>query len=242
MEAMPRPVYVDFSIKPENESSIPDMCRNAIRLGFSALGLTLDPSATPRETRAVRKMAADWSPRLELYTRTEIAPRRRRSLLKMLGKLRNRFEVVSVRCVSNNVALVAARDRRVDSILFPCDGNLRMSGGVASTCRNLLEIELQPLIMSQDERRRICFLRLRRDLRRALSAGVPITASSGARDVLQQRSPLALSSVLAALGVGRSQSIRAAGSAAISRLEANRRKLSGRYREVDVTVKKRLGS
>lgn len=237
---MARTVFVDLSIKPKEKSVIPDMCRNAIRLGFSALGLTLDRSATPQEIQEVKRMAAAFEPRLELFTRTEIAPARRRILLKMLGALRNRFEVISVRCVSREVALVAARDRRVDSVLFPCDGNLRMSTGVASTCRNLLEVELQPLIMGRGERRRICFLRLRKDLRTALGAGVPIAASSGARDLLQQRSPLALSSVLTALGVGRSESTKAIGSLVTLRLDANRRKLSGHYLEAGVAVTKRL--
>lgn len=163
-------------------------------------------------------MAADLKPRLELFTRTEIAPPNRRILLKMLRELRNNFEMISVRCVSNEAALVAARDRRVDTVLFPCDGNLRMSAGVASTCRNLLEVELQPLIMGQGERRRTCFLRLRRDVRRALNAGIPVVASSGARDLLQQRSPMALSSILTALGLGRSESIKAIGSPTFSSL------------------------
>jgi len=239
VEATPRSAFVDLSIKPRDKSLIREMCRNAITLGFSALGLTLDPSATPEEMGAVKSMVADFEPQLEVFTRAEIAPRKRRSLLNMLSQVRNRFEVVSVRCVSNEVALVAARDRRVDSVLFPCDGNLRMSAGVASICRNLLEVELQPLIMDQGERRRRCFLLLSQDLRMALAAGLPVAVSSGARDLLQQRSPLALSSILAALGVGGSEAAKAMGSLVISRLQANRRKLSHHYLEDGVAVAKR---
>jgi len=239
--ATPRSAFIDLSIKPRQEGVIPDMCRSAIELGFSALGLTLDPSATPEEARAVKTMAAEFRPRLEVFTRVEIAPRGRRSLLKMLAQLRNRFEVVSVRCISKEVALIAARDRRVDSILFPCDGNVRMSPGVASICRNFLEAELQPIITNQGEWRRRCYLHLNQDVRTALVAGLPVTASSGAQDPLQQRSPLALSSILTALGVGRREATMGIGSLIISRLEANRRKLSDRYLEEGVAVAKRLG-
>lgn len=232
-------MFIDLSIKPEEKSIIPDMCRNALRLGFSAVGLTLDQSTTPQEIQAVKRVTADFKPRLELFTRTEIAPPNRRILLKMLRGLRNRFEMISVRCVSNETALVSARDRRVDTVFFPCDGNLRMSTGVASTFRNLLELELQPLIMGQGERRRTCFLRLRRDVRRALQAGVPIVASSGARDLLQQRSPLALSSILTTLGLDRSESIKAIGSPTLSMLEPNRLRFSQHHLEVGVVVTKK---
>lgn len=175
-------------IPPLDESTIEGMVSVASKLGTSTLGVTFDGGSKKETIKNVERICNEHG--VDLVTRIDITVPTRAHLLRELGKVRRRFELVGVACVNESVAHAAAKDRRVDIIDFP--GNRSLTNGVAelaSRGMTAFEINACEIIGLRGFPRIRLLSKLRREVKIAERHGVPIVLSSGARDRFMLRAP-----------------------------------------------------
>ena len=136
---------------------------------------------------------------LEVFTRADFACSRRQDLLKLLRRFRRLFDIISVKCLNHAIALVAARDRRVDAIFFDLlRGNVWFDHSIANVCRAAFEFNLRPLIEDAS-----LLSKAMREMRIAEEHKLNIVISSGCTSPAFVRTPSQLSAVGVMLGLER---------------------------------------
>jgi len=236
--------FADLHLKPslKDLEQIKGMVNKSAELGFRMIGLTFPPNIGFDKIGQMRRICHDAG--VDLVTRVDLTPKSRRELLNDLRKLRRRFEIISVLCISKVVARQAAKDRRVDLLSFPIAEYPkvffdRAEAELASSALACLEIDMKPLL-SLKGFRRIRFLSvLRREVTTAESLKVPIILSSGATDPWFLRKPQDLASLGFLFGLDLPMALNALSDAPLGIVERNRQKLSSDYVAPGVRVVRR---
>jgi RNase P/RNase MRP subunit p30 len=176
---------VDLHLCPQlhSPSHTKLMIEKAVELGYKTLGMPFPARYSKEEIEAVGELCSKLG--VDLVTRVDLAPKTVGELLKNLRFLRRRAEVVAVNCFSKAVARQAAKDRRVDLLSFPSPSPRshffdHAEAELASGALAALEIEMAPLLRLQGFRRCLLLSTLRKEIRVAKKAGVPVILSSGA--------------------------------------------------------------
>ncbi|MEM4636916.1 MAG: RNase P subunit p30 family protein, partial [Nitrososphaerota archaeon] len=146
--------------------------------------------------------------------------------LKELRKCRGSYEVVTVICRNLEVALVAVRDGRIDSIIIPPDKNYRIDKGVASTIKNAVEIPFKWIL---DEKSRRMFLKTVSEIILHLSRRTNIIVSSSASKPMELRGPYEMSSLLQIYSIDKKTALDAVSEIPSKIIEENLIKLSPNY-------------
>ena len=187
-------MFVDLHLCPplKNFDQVERMIVKSSELGYRLVGISLPPSVTQDEVSLLQKICNDA--KIDFVARTDFTPKTPRELLQDLRRFRRRFEVVSVTCTSKRVARQAAKDRRVDLILFPATDIHkrffdRAEAELASKALSCLEIEMAPLLSLSGFSRIRLLSRLRREVAIAKKFNVPVVISSGATNECLMRSP-----------------------------------------------------
>ena len=222
--------WVDLHVRPPlADEAIRNVASTASMLGYSMLGLVFTEAASKEKIGEVRKICADYG--IDLVSRVDLMVGNRSELLSMLRKVRRRFEVVGVVCVSGAIAHVAARDQRVDVLNFPA--NRMLTKGVAELASGgmtALEINAIEIIGTRGFPRINLLSKFRQEARIARRYGVPIVASSGARDKFALRAPRDLAFLVASLLDVESQTaLKLVSENPLGIVERNREKLSPRH-------------
>lgn len=196
-------------------------------LGYRLVAIPLEPQLPRHRARELKAMASELG--LDFVTRTDVRARGRNDLLSALRRLRRRFELIGVICQNKEIARVAARDRRVDLLLFPPEAGRRFFDGaeaeLASSSNCALEIEIMPLF-KLDKLSRIKLLAvLREEVAIAREYGVPIVISSGADRPILMRKPRELACLATFLGLSLEEALDAISNIPLSLVERNRAKL-----------------
>jgi len=190
---------VDLHVIPrlEDEESWLQTAQLLRVAGYSAVGLTVPTGLIDYRLRSLRQSFADAG--LEVFTRADFACSRRQDLLKLLRRFRRLFDIISVKCLNHTIALVAARDRRVDVIFFePPRGNVWFDHSIANVCRAAFEFNLRPLMEDAS-----LLSKAMRETRIAEEHKVKIVMSSGCTSPAFVRTPAQLSAVGVMLGLER---------------------------------------
>ena len=110
--------FVDLNLRPliRDIGQVETMVNKSSELGYHCVGISIPQGAKRKEIRMLEKICNDVG--IDLATRVDLFPKTPRELLSNLRRVRRRFEVVSVICASKPVARQAAKDRRVDLLLF----------------------------------------------------------------------------------------------------------------------------
>jgi len=239
--------FVDLCIRPDlrNTKLVREMASLCSEMGFSAVGVLFSPRAGEELVRSVGRIFSDEG--LDMASRTHLEVRGRGELLQALRRVRRRFEVVSVGCLTREVARVAARDRRVDLLRFPSNPKERArlwfdraEANLASSSNTAYELCIDQLLELEVQELSSMLRILSIEVRNAVKAGVPVVASSWASDRYGLRPPRDMASVLVAVGMEVSDALRAVSKNPMELVERNREKLSPSYVMPGVRVVDRL--
>jgi len=213
--------YVDFWINLTDEVDLSEMISEAKKLGFRSVVVS---SVDESRLKEFKKLSEDF--KIEVYRKLILEPKDRLTLLKNLRAYRGEYEVVSVICSNLEVALTAARDSRVDSLILPPSKRFRIDKGVAALISNSVELPFKWFI---DEASRREFIRVASEIVNYLSRKTSIIVSSSASKPFELRSPHELASLLQVLGLDRSTALDAVSIIPGKIIETNLVKLSSSY-------------
>jgi RNase P/RNase MRP subunit p30 len=171
---------------------------------------------------------------IDSAARVDLTPRSPNDLLRSLRRLRRKYELVAVNCVSKAVARQAAKDHRVDLIAFPSNVPRerffdRAEARVASEGTAALEINMSMLLQTSGYPRARLLSCLRKEAAIAKKAAVPVVMSSHATDKFQLRGPADFASLATLLGMDNVSALEAVSTVPFSIVRRNREKLDSNY-------------
>lgn len=213
--------YVDFWVKGKDYESSLKLLRTLKRLGFSDAVMELSEDLLER-IEELRRAGGELG--LNVYRKLVIAPNSRKELLRILRGNRGKFEVITVLCENLEVALVAARDSRVDSLVIPPKPRFRFDKGVAATVKNCVELPFSQYLSDKQ-----AFLETALRLVETLRRKTELIVSSAASNPLELRGPKELASLPWILGCSQEKALNSVSKTPRSILERNLLKLSKRY-------------
>lgn len=214
-------MYVDFWVKGEDYESSLELLRTLKRLGFSDAVMELGEDLLER-IEELRRAGGELG--LNVHRKLVIAPKSRKELLRILRGNRGKFEVITIICENLEVALVAARDSRVDSLVIPPKPRFRFDKGVAATIKNCVELPFSQYLSDKE-----AFLETALRLVEILGRKAELIVSSAASNPLELRGPRELASLPWVLGYPQEKSLNSVSKTPRSILERNLLKLSKRY-------------
>jgi RNase P/RNase MRP subunit p30 len=147
-----RRVFADLHLRVnvKDAAGTSRVMEKAARLGYGLVGVPLAAEVRADVVARLRAVCGEFG--LDFASRVDLRPRSAGELLRLLRRVRRRFEVVCVCCESKAVARQAAKDRRVDLLSFPLlDFRRRFfdraeaelaCGGLAG-----LEVDVKPLLV-----------------------------------------------------------------------------------------------
>ena len=224
-----------------DEGEFRALLERARKMGFHAVSIPLDPGLRARELSRLKEIASEVG--LDFATRVDLAPENRPELLRALRRLRRRFEFIGVLCQNKEVARVAARDRRVDFLMFPLEPKKRYfdrsEAELASGSNCALEIDLMPIFKLPLEARIKLLARLRGEVALAGRYGVPVVICSGAPEPMMMRRPRELAYLATLLDLGFEDALDALSKTPLAMLERNRAKLDPSFVAPGIRVVRR---
>lgn len=236
--------FVDLRLRPSinDLDQVERMVRKSSELGYELVGIPLPPNVTRDKVDQLQRICGDA--KVDLVARVDFTPKTPRALLHDLRSFRRRFEIISVTCTSKGVARQAAKDRRVDLLLFPAI-NLRKrffdraEAELASKALSCLEIEMAPLLLLSGSPRIRLLSRLRREVAIAKRFNVPVVFSSGATNKCLMRGPHDYAALATLFDMPLPYALRALSKDPLAIVERNREKLSPDYVAPGIRVVRR---
>ena len=230
--------FIDLQVRfPETLEKAELLARHLRKLGFKAAALTVSTPRKPEGLQAVREVFAKYG--VDAPLRLNLKPKSSAELLEALRAHRRSFEVVSVVCLGKQAARQAAKDHRVDTLMFPskavrlldeAEVELARVSGVA------VEFSLS-MLLKLGEALPAYLAEARRNVKKALKKGVPLVFSSGASDVYGLRAPRDLAAVAETmLDLPDPVKVSTVSHVPMAILERNRGKLSSSFVELGVRL------
>ncbi len=217
---------------PANKGDFSKIVSKAADLGFHLIGLQSSPQNFEEEHSSLQELCTRQN--IDLVSRVDVKPKSQGDLIRLLRRLRRKFEVICVLCESKEVARQAAKDHRVDLINFP---NIdfhrnyfdRAEAELASKSSTALELDLRPLLLSSGPSRVKLLSGLRREAAIALEFQVPIVISSAASDEWLLRKPREMAVLAELFGLSETQALNAVSINPQEMVTRNREKLCESY-------------
>jgi len=206
--------------------------RRVAALGYGLVGVPLAAETRGEEVGRLREVFGGVG--LDFVSRVDLRPRNAGELVRVLRRVRRRFEVVCVLCENKIVARQAARDRRVDLLSFPLlDFRRRFfdeaEAELASVGLSALEVDVKPLLVLEGAARVRLLSWLRREISVARRFGVPVVVSSGVSAELLLRKPREMAALGFLFGLDKVSGLDAVSRNAGAIVERNREKLSAGF-------------
>lgn len=230
--------FADLHLNISKEEDVKDVLSFLTKLGYGMVGLVSDLNG---------KKVEDWkrigeSLGIDVVSRINLQPASTGELLRMLRKLRRRFEVIAVICTSKHIARLAARDRRVDLLVFPTR-NLNFfdnsEAQLASKSNACLELNIKHIIETPRRFLPKVLFELKRVVKIAKKYEVPIITCSGATCIYEVKAPKDLASIPYILGLTEEEALQTVLLNPKAIVEKNRIKLSKNFVGVGVYVLER---
>ncbi|MBS7658037.1 MAG: RNase P subunit p30 family protein [Candidatus Bathyarchaeia archaeon] len=218
--------YCDLHLKLENEKEIFEAAKLIKEIGFKLVGLTFQPNASIVKIKELKKFFQEFN--VDLASRIDLKPNNKMELLSNLRKLRRKFEIISVECTSNKIAVTAARDRRVDLISFPLNFKTKFTHSIAHVLVGALEINLIDLIISKIPRT-IVLNKFINEVFVAKLNNTPIVISSGATNMFLIKAPREMAACSLLFKLEPLEALDSVSTVPLSIVERNRVKLSRFY-------------
>ena len=204
----------------------------SFELGYQTVGIAFPVDIQRDLLLRLRKICSDA--KVDLVTRTDLAPKTPNELLNHLRRYRQRFELISVTCLSKPVARQAAKDRRVDILSFPIFDRKRLffdhaEAELASKSYASVEIEMSSLLRSKGFQRIHLLASLRKIVTTARKFHVSIVISSGATNPYLMRRPRDFASLAFLFSMDPSDALCSLSECPLIMVNRNREKLSPDY-------------
>lgn len=226
--------FADLHLEPDfsRKEQMDRLIQTASHLGFNLVGVSLSPSGFRDSTDFLSGICKDYG--VDFASRIDLAPKSSSDLLKSLRRFRRRFEVVAVRCFSKGLARQAAKDHRVDTLLFPSEDPRRRffdnaEAKLASQATAALEIDLAMLLREAGFSRTRLLSCLRREVAIAEKFDIPVVLSSSAVDAIGLRGAADLASLSTMFGMDNASALDAVSTVPWGIVEKNRKKLDSSY-------------
>lgn len=205
------------------------MIYKAAKLGYNLVAVPFSPETPENENSRLRTCCRDAS--VDYVSRVDLKPKSQNDLMRLLRRLRRRFEVVCVACENKEVSRQAAKDHRVDLLNFPSlDFRKRFfdraEAELASNSLAALEFDVKPLLVLEGPSRIRLLSNLRREVAVALEFHVPIVVSSGVGEEWLLRRPREMAALAGLTGLGAAEALETVSKNPRSIVEHNREKLS----------------
>ena len=206
------------------------MLRLAAELGYSGVAVTSN-RVLPE---SLKRLSGEL--RLDLISRIDLRPRSAKELTVALRRVRRRFEVVAVDCLSKAVARQAAKDHRVDLLNFTASTSTwakvwfdRQEASLASGANCAYEINASALLRQGPVKSARLLSLIRREVENAKRHDVPVVLSSGADSRLLMREPRGLAGLLDLVDVDEEPAMDMVSSIPWRIVEMNRGKLTSSF-------------
>jgi RNase P/RNase MRP subunit p30 len=171
--------------------------------GYKAVGLTVPTGLMKDQLVILRNYFLDSG--LEVFLRADLTCSKREDLLKLLRRFRSAFDIISVKCTNHNIALVAARDRRVDLIFFDsARRNVWFDHSIANVSNATLELNTSTLFATSDH---LTLTKLMKDVNTAQQHKVDTIISSGCTSPFLVKAPTQLSAIGMILGLSKGEAL-----------------------------------
>jgi ribonuclease P/MRP protein subunit RPP1 len=187
-------------------------------------------------------------PEISIASRIDIEPRTGSELSNLLREAREKYEIVAVKCPTKEVSRKAAKDSRVDILLFPDDLFVRRQNSLDSQEAVLAaetgcayEINATEIISIEKNRFSRLIQIIEREINVAHRFEIPVILSSGAISPLQQREPKSLMALTTLLDVSEEEAKKMISTTPAKLLNKNRKKLSTDFSSHEVRKKKNAG-
>jgi RNase P/RNase MRP subunit p30 len=201
--------------------------------GYDAVALTVPTGVMKERLRELRNQFLDSN--IEVFFRVDLNCSNRQELLKLLKRFRNSYDVISVNCSNHALALVAARDRRVDVIFFdPSKRNVWFDHSIANVSHAALEFNLSTMLTEKGP-----IQKSMKEINIAKEHKVKIVLSSGSTSPLMIRTPSQLSAIGRILGLSRDQARDSVMKIPWLIVKQNVERRSNKYVEEGVTIVRR---
>jgi len=217
---------------PKESEGLSKMASKAAKLGYTLMGVPLSPEKCEEEYSKLRNL--DNADRGDFASRVDLKPKSQNELIRLLRKLRRKFEVVCVMCENKEVARQAAKDHRVDLLSFPSIDFRRnyfdrAEAELASNSSAALEFDIKPLLALRGPSRVRLLSGLKREVAVAREFRVPIVVSSGANEECLLRKPREMAVLAELTGLSETQALDAVSTNPQAIVKRNRAKLCAGY-------------
>jgi len=205
------------------------MVTKSYEMGYRLVGISLPSNVELDEVEHLRKICSEAG--LDFVSRVDLTPQNTHELLANVRRLRRKFEIVAVLCISKPIARQAAKDRRVDVLSFPVAKPRNRffdiaEAELASESSSSLEIDMAPLLSLEGFLRIRLISSLRREVAIAKSFRVPVIISSGATSDYLLRKPHDYSALAMLFDMDSSSALKALSQVPQGIVKRNRLKLS----------------
>jgi len=224
--------FLDLHIIPkvDDESSCTRTAQLLALSGYNAVGLTVPTGLLRGRLEILRDCFQDSG--VEVFLRVDLTCSKREELLKLLRRFRPTFDIIGVKCTNHSLALVAARDRRVDLIFFDsATRNVWFDDSIANVSNATLELNLSTLLEMANH---LILTKLMKDVRIARRHNVDMVLSSGATSPLLVRTPIQQAAIAEILGLSKQQAINGVSTIPSRLIKANVERRSRNYVEEGV--------
>ncbi len=189
---MKNPIDLHLNLPLDRKMETEQMIRHASELGYKSIGVPFSPRTSQGLIGSIKKICYNFS--LDLVSRVDLFPKSPRDLIQDLRQLRRRFELISVHCRTKPVARQAAKDHRVDLLVFsstePKERFFDLAEArLASQSLTALEVGITPLLRYSGFLRVRLLSCLRREVAIAKKLEIPIVICSDAKSVHEMRGP-----------------------------------------------------
>ena len=198
--------------------------------GYNAVALsTSRASEYEGLLEVVSKLRELYAGKLDIVSRVDIVERSPPKVKKLLSKYRRKVELVAVHCVNVGVARLAARDGRVDLLLFKPSFQFKFDRSEAKMLvenDKLLELQLSVLLNAPGDAEMSAALNYYRNIlatHQKLRSRVVISSGAIREDML--RAPKDMASLAFILGLSEEEALDAVSKNANKRVEVNRFKM-----------------
>lgn len=226
--------FADLYLCPDlaRKEKVKELVFRASELGYHLIGISMPMDVKRGVVDFLWKICRDHN--IDLSMRVDLRPRSSNELLRSLKRVRRTFELVTVNCTSKVVARQAAKDHRVDLLIFP---SLDSKGHffdiaearLASQGYAALEINMKSLLQSEGFARARLLSFLRKDVHISRKHHIPIIISSGATDSFGMREPCDLINFAELFDMTYDAALEAISTTPMSIVKRNREKLSHHY-------------
>ena len=206
------------------DKDLPERIELIKKSGVDYVGVALQRAESTSLTRECYQALKQSG--LDPISRVDLHPKNKNELLSLLRRFRQRFEIIAVKCLNNDVALTAARDRRVDIIFFNLDNpRIRFNTAIAHLCNCSLEVNMKNIVQRPSYHGVLG--RVGGEVQTALEHKIPLIISSGASEIFEIKPPQQMASLGQIFGASKEGSLKMVSDNPITVIERNRRKHEG---------------